>query len=152
MEEGKKCCASIFTLDYISNLTVRVDAPDGVWVDRVGSAVKNESCREEKQKSVMSPLIITPRQAQQRSASLTVLVDEHPDGDAAHVEAIQEVLDILVGYRVLGEGLFVLNDALGHGGHDVVVSVSDGYQGVNKPVEERPPAVINKIIPCSPTN
>lgn len=152
MEEGKKCCASIFTLDYISNLTVRVDAPDGVWVDRVGSAVKNKSCREEKQKSVMSPLIITPRQAQQRSASLTVLVDEHPDGDAAHVEAIQEVLDILVGYRVLGEGLFVLNDALGHGGHDVVVSVSDGYQGVNKPVEERPPAVINKIIPCSPTN
>lgn len=70
-----------------------------------------------------------------------MLVDEHPDRDAAHVEAVQEVLDILVGYRVLAEGLFVLNDALGHGWHDIVVSVSDGHQGVNEPVEERPPAV-----------
>ena len=62
-----------------------------------------------------------------------MLVDEHPDGDAAHVEAIQEVLDVLVGDHVLGKGLFVLQDALSHGGNHVVVSVSDGDQGVDEP-------------------
>lgn len=57
---------------------------------------------------------------------LTVLVDEHTDRDAAQVEAVQKVLDILVGYQVLGESLFVFYDTLGHGRHDIVVPVSDG--------------------------
>lgn len=57
---------------------------------------------------------------------LTVLVDEHPDWDAAQVEAIQKVLDVLVGGHILGEGLFVFYDTLGHGGHHIIVSVSDG--------------------------
>lgn len=64
-----------------------------------------------------------------------MLVDEHADRDAAHVEAVQEVLDVLVGYLVLREGLFVFDDALGHSRHHVVVPVSDGHQGVNKPGE-----------------
>lgn len=67
---------------------------------------------------------------------LTVLVDEHTDRDAAQVEAVQKVLDILVGYRVLGESLFVFYDTLGHSRHDIVVPVSDCDQGVNKPAEE----------------
>lgn len=57
---------------------------------------------------------------------LTVLVDEHANGDAAHVEAVQKVLDVLVSESVLREGLFVLNDTLGHGHHYIVVPVSDG--------------------------
>lgn len=36
-----------------------------------------------------------------------MLVNEHPNRDAAHVEAIQEVLDVLIGDRILGKGLFV---------------------------------------------
>lgn len=65
-----------------------------------------------------------------------MLVDEHADGDATGVEAVQEVLDVLVGHRVLGKSLLVLYDALGHGRNHVVVPVSDGNQGVCKPVEE----------------
>lgn len=65
-----------------------------------------------------------------------MLVDEHADRDAAHVEAVQKVLDILVGYWVLGEGLFVFDDTLGHSRHDIVVPVSDGNQGINKSAEE----------------
>lgn len=65
-----------------------------------------------------------------------MLVDEHADGDAACVEAVQEVLDVLVGDRVLGKSLLVLDDALGHRRDHIVVSVSDGNQGVDKPVEE----------------
>lgn len=67
---------------------------------------------------------------------LTVLVDEHADGDAAGVEAVQEVLDVLVGDWVLGKSLLVLYDALGHRRNHVVVPVSDGNQGVDKPVKE----------------
>ena len=70
-----------------------------------------------------------------KGAGLTVLVDEHAYGDAAHVEAVQEVLDVLAGDRVLSEGVFVLDDALGHGWHHVVVSVPDGLQGLHKPTE-----------------
>lgn len=65
-----------------------------------------------------------------------MLVDEHADGNATGVEAVQEVLDVLVGDRVLREGLFVLYDALGHGRNHVVVPVPDGDQGVDKPTEE----------------
>lgn len=58
---------------------------------------------------------------------LTVLVDEHADGDAAGVEAVQEVLDVVVCYRViLAIGIFVLNHSLSHGGDHLIVPVSDG--------------------------
>lgn len=65
---------------------------------------------------------------------LTVLVDEHADGDAAGVEAVQEVLDVVVGDGVLlAVGLFVLDDPLSHGGNHLVVSVPDGLQDLHKP-------------------
>lgn len=38
----------IFTLDYVPNLAVGVDAPDGVWVNGVGGAVEDQSCGDEK--------------------------------------------------------------------------------------------------------
>lgn len=62
-----------------------------------------------------------------------MLVDQHADRDAAHVEAVEEVLDVLAGDGVLTERVFVFNDPLSHGGHNIVVSVSDGHQGIVKP-------------------
>lgn len=111
-----------------------VDAPDGVGVNGVGGAVENQSCGGEKSGGCRAALN-TGRRERGR-APPTVLVDEHADGDAAGVEAVQEVLDVLVGDRVLGEHLLVLDDALGHRRDHVVVSVPDGDQGVDEPAEE----------------
>lgn len=56
-----------------------------------------------------------------------MLVDEHADGDAAGVEAVQEVLHVVVGNGILlAEGIFVLNYSLSHGGNHFVVAVPDG--------------------------
>lgn len=62
-----------------------------------------------------------------------MLVDEHADGDAAEVEAVQEVLDVLVGDGVVAIGVLVLQHALSHCGHHVIVAVPDGDQGVSEP-------------------
>lgn len=67
---------------------------------------------------------------------LTVLVDEHANRDTARVEAVQKVLDVLVSDPILREGLFVLDDTLGHGRHYIIVPVSDGNQGISEPEEE----------------
>ncbi len=37
-----------FTLNDVSDLTVRVDAPDGVRVNRIGRTIKNKSWRKMK--------------------------------------------------------------------------------------------------------
>ena len=64
---------------------------------------------------------------------LTVLVDEHADGDAAGVEAVQEVLDVVVGYGILlAKGVFVLDDSLSHGGDHLIVPVPNVLQDFNK--------------------
>ncbi len=57
-----------------------------------------------------------------------MLVHEHASGDAAHVEAVQEVLNVLVGDGVHTEGLLVLHHPLSHGGHHVVVPITDVNQ------------------------
>lgn len=62
-----------------------------------------------------------------------MLVDKHADRYTAHVETVQEVLNVLVGDWVLAEHRLVLNDALCHGGHYVIVPVPDIHQGVHKP-------------------
>ena len=67
-----------------------------------------------------------------RTRLLTVLVQKHPDGDAAHVEAVQEVLDVLADDGVRAVGLLVLHQPLGHGGNHVVVSVQDLDDGVGE--------------------
>lgn len=66
-----------------------------------------------------------------------MLVDEHAYGNAAHVEAVQEVLDVLVGDGVHAEGLLVLHHALRHGGHHVVVPVADVYQRLGEAAGQR---------------
>lgn len=59
-----------------------------------------------------------------------MLVHEHACGDAAHVEAVQEVLNVLVGDGVHAKGLLVLHHALSHGGHHVVVPITDVHQSL----------------------
>lgn len=59
-----------------------------------------------------------------------MLVHEHAGGDSAHVEAVQEVLNVLVGDRVHSEGLLILHHALSHGVHHVVVTVTNVYQSL----------------------
>lgn len=66
-----------------------------------------------------------------------MLVDEHAYGNAAHVEAVQEVLDVLVGDGVHAEGLLVLHHALRHGGHHVVVPVTDVHQRLGEAAGQR---------------
>ena len=56
---------------------------------------------------------------------LTVLVDEHAEGDAVCVEAIQEVLDAAADEGVKSKLVLVLHHALRHGGNHVVVTVTD---------------------------
>lgn len=73
---------------------------------------------------------------------LTVLVDEHADGDAAGVETVQEVLDVVVSNGILlAKDVFVLNYSLSHGGDHLVVPVPDVLQDLHKPghwwVQER---------------
>lgn len=57
--------------------------------------------------------------------TLTVLVDEHAEGDAAGEEAVQEVLHVAADEGVEAELLLVLDDPLGQGGNHVVVAVTD---------------------------
>lgn len=56
-----------------------------------------------------------------------MLVQQHPDGDPAHVETIQKVLDVLADDGVRAVGLLVLHHSLGHGGNHVVVPIPDPY-------------------------
>ena len=66
------------------------------------------------------------------SALLTVLVDEHAEGDAIGVEAVQEVLDAAADERVEAKLLLVLNDPLGHGRDHVVMAITDLDQQVQE--------------------
>ena len=65
-----------------------------------------------------------------------MLVDEHTNRDAAHIEAVQKVLNVLAGDGVRTKRIFVFNDPLSHGGHHVIVPVPDGHQGIVKPLNE----------------
>lgn len=74
-----------------------------------------------------------------------MLVHEHACGDAAHVEAIQKVLNVLVGDGVHAEGLLELHHALSHGGHHIVVAVANVHQGLREAEGKR-----REEIPHSP--
>lgn len=59
-----------------------------------------------------------------------MLVEQHPDGNPAHVETIQEILNILADDRVCAVRLLVLHHPLSHGGNHVIVPVSDLYDRI----------------------
>lgn len=61
---------------------------------------------------------------------LTVLVEQHPDGYPAHVETIQEILNVLADDWICAISLFVLGKPLSHGGNDIIVPISDLYDGI----------------------
>lgn len=61
---------------------------------------------------------------------LTVLVEQHPDGNPAHVEAIQKILNILADDGICAVRLLVLHNALSHGGNDIIVAISDIYHSI----------------------
>jgi len=61
-----------------------------------------------------------------------VLVDEHANGDAVHVKAVQEVLNVLTCHRVCPKCISVFNDTLGHGGYHIIVPVPNGHQSFRK--------------------
>lgn len=62
-----------------------------------------------------------------------MLVDEHPDGDSAHVEAVQEVLDAVLCSDIRLVGLLQLDYTLRHSLHYVRVTVPDFDQSVAEP-------------------
>ena len=57
-----------------------------------------------------------------------VLVDEHADADAVHVEAVEEILYVVLGGAVDSRAVLQLDDALGHSLDDVAVPVADVHQ------------------------
>lgn len=65
-----------------------------------------------------------------------MLVYEHAYGDTAHVETVQEVLDVLVGDRIHAKRLFVLHHPLSHCGNHIVVPVSNVDQSLCESEEE----------------
>ena len=82
-----------------------------------------------------------------------MLVHEHARGDAAHVEAVQEVLNVLVSHRVHAERLLVLHHPLSHGGHHVVVPVPHRHQRLREPevieAEDRGVSGIGNVFDCN---
>lgn len=64
-----------------------------------------------------------------------MLVDEHANGDAVHVKAVQKVLNVLTCQRICPKCIPILDDALGHGGYHIIVPVPDGHQSVHKSLE-----------------
>lgn len=61
-----------------------------------------------------------------------MLVEQHPDGNATHVETIQEVLHVLAHNGVSAICFFVFHHPLSHGGDDFIVTVPDFYYSTCK--------------------
>ena len=63
-----------------------------------------------------------------------MLVDEHANANARHVEAVEEVVNAVFDCLVDLVRLPHFDDTLGHGGHDICVPVADLHQRVAEPV------------------
>ena len=63
-----------------------------------------------------------------------MLVYEHPDADATHVEPVQEVLrPVLQGDIIFSKTLLHFKHALRHGFHDVAMAIANGVETLNEP-------------------
>jgi hypothetical protein len=65
-----------------------------------------------------------------------VLVNKHAERNAVGIKPIQEILNVTANERIKPELFLVLNHALGHCRNNIIVSVSDIYQNVEKAVWE----------------
>lgn len=59
-----------------------------------------------------------------------MLVEKHPDGYSAHIKAVKKILHVLAGDGVCTIGLFVLHNTLGHGRHNIIMSVTNFYDSI----------------------
>jgi len=68
-----------------------------------------------------------------------VLVDEHAEGDAVGVKAVEKVLDVAADEGVKAELFLVLYDPLSHGGNHIIVTVPDLDQELQETETTRQP-------------
>ena len=62
-------------------------------------------------------------------------MDEHPNADAAHVEAVEEVLcAVLQRHVLLAAALLHLKHSLSHRFYHVAMAITNDVQGLNKSV------------------
>lgn len=64
-----------------------------------------------------------------------MLVDEHTNGNAVHVEAVKEVLNVGLCVGIDGVGFLQFHHSLGHCHHYIRVSVSNLNQCIGESVE-----------------
>lgn len=75
----------------------------------------------------------TNKTKQENKVAVTVLVDEHADANARHIETIEEVVDPVL-HRLVDLVRFAhLDDTFGHGRNDVGVPVPNLYQRLTEP-------------------
>lgn len=65
-----------------------------------------------------------------------MLVNKHAERNAVGIKTIQEILDVTANKWIKPELFLVLNHALGHCRNNIVVSVSDVNQNMEKAVWE----------------
>lgn len=61
-----------------------------------------------------------------------MLVDEHSEGNAVGVKAVEEVLNVAADEGVKAKPLLIFYDPLSHGGNHIVVSVPDLNQDLQE--------------------
>ena len=66
-----------------------------------------------------------------------MLIDEHSNADARHVEPVQEIVDAVFDRWIHFVRLAHFNDAFRYGRHDVGVSVANFYQRVGETVDNK---------------
>lgn len=62
-----------------------------------------------------------------------MLVEQHADRNTAKIETIKEVLDVLVGNRVIPISFSIFNYTLCHGRDHIIVTVANCDQSIGEP-------------------
>lgn len=66
------------------------------------------------------------------SGELTVLIDQHANGNAGHEKSVQKILNIILSLNIHIVGVFELQDTLRHRLNNVGVPVPDLYQSLTE--------------------
>lgn len=67
---------------------------------------------------------------------LTVLINQHANGNTGHEKSVQKILDAVLCLIVHVVGFFQFQNALGHRLDDIAVPVSYFYQGLTKSAKQ----------------